>query len=984
MLCLISKLQVSDADSPGFAAARQLVQHIVEHFSRARDIPRFCALLTDAAESSPGFSMLEVKGALWSEGCVSDWGRRVRGFLVPNQIEGIIRRFAARCKELCSAILISDTTAQTDIDRSSPKRRKVQAPTSAPSRSGNDPASVKATGFFAMSALVFQHLPAPDSASSTAAAELSRVVTETLEPSLLSSLQAHSAQGTANGNLISARLQLLSAIATFHEDLRLSDPDKIAPLSLSSLHDATAIGNVGSPELKLSLLHAGLSEAERSRSGNSSRQSLANLVLRCLEGKDNVNLAQATCRMLFSRWVPQLQDLFDFTGLVDVADRAINVAANDDALLDRLFCEGRTGESAMFSAALWQTIMQRLRSLASASKEVQDVTVAVLSRLNVTPLPETLRSILVEACVDADLAVSRTKTLEQNLQKLQVALRTLLGFCLAEVEGKQTISSPKSWLKNVPLDSCDDWPAALQVATMSSCIWCARSILTGASEQQDQEVVRSFVARARSTPGAFAKRLVRSTASTLVNRGPVEVKLLQSSDLALDIDLVSPDHSSLLHALDHLQSLSLLRLDAVAGQVATFTDEEHFAFGEDVIRALSTVDASAVPSDLVTAVAFEVLRFGWSFSSIAQVANRSSRLARWSAAVLSLPTSENNSTALRAEVALRVKESLAVEEYETSLASLEDLLNTFLSRPEEAGSEAAATLYALTLFLCNGPEATGKMARASFDRILGTLTALPAQALQTMDSSLLIAVVDLLESICRQKAVLLRVSETMAIISLCTRIIAPSSNAFSAAPSNASSQLYNGIVATITSLVRQRQDILAGMMPSLTAVLCQLIVLIRRLPAGSGASVVAAAHAGVAPAWLDFAHSALGTTEADLVSRLLLSLTAKRAALPALLKQKKTKDTDLSTSAANTTSLARPFAKHAIHVLVTYCRMLNSPFLTTDPEVRKALRPGLFALCDIVGTHERDAAMVNNLGPAEQVLFKDLWSRWEKQRYRGE
>lgn len=86
-------------------------------------------------------------------------------------------------------------------------------------------------------------------------------------------------------------------------------------------------------------------------------------------------------------------------------------------------------------------------------------------------------------------------------------------------------------------------------------------------------------------------------------------------------------------------------------------------------------------------------------------------------------------------------------------------------------------------------------------------------------------------------------------------------------------------------------------------------------------------------------------------------------------------------------SLARPFARHAPAVLLSYLSMMASPISFLSLEVRNELEPGIFALCDMMGEHGRDAIMASSMGQVldssgKQVL-KNVWKEYEKQRYTG-
>ncbi|CAD6889967.1 unnamed protein product [Tilletia controversa] len=1024
VLTLIADHEVAgNALSSGFQAARILVQHIVEHFSRTREIPRFCALLCDAAEAATGVSdtqsLLNPTSALASEGCASVWGSKLRGFLVPNQVAVIVEHFVVRSQVHCEAVgHLPENGIEADFDRSSTKRRRVQGKGQSTPRSSidvsgakGDAVAQKATAFFSMSSIMFRYLPAQESSATSTAQGLTKSIAEILIPTalkLLSQLRTSGSAIRATASLSAALIQCLSSITSFYEELAFFDISALPTLPRFPVHDyIDAATNKLPGDLRLSLLEAGLINAEQAMRDPSSQELLARqshldlnaMILQCLSTDatklrpESSALPQATCQMLLSRWIPLLEILFDFNSLIDLADRALAAAATDEELMRRLISDARSNECATFLAAVCTAILQRLENLDGSKGSDSTAVVLALVKMDVMALPPPVRSALFKAVIKADFHIAKAK--EQDQERVNCVLRRFIAELLNRDAPTDLQQSCAEWLSKVALGNGDTWSGPLQAATINAAVVIVRHLVAGSTEAEGSaSAPLAFLKRTQTAKNTFGKRLSRNIATVLKSSSmgvDLSDEVLSCGSKHLSADTVqqlagqlgeaTQNEKTLLDIFDTLQSLQLLRRSTKA---APELSAASLAYGEAVVRFLSGHSQHFDTSDTVAAVAFELLRVGWSISSDSEAADNFSRLARWVSSLLASPNLEKWSSALRSEVTVRVRESFAVSEYETSLQSLEESLDSLLLVPGKETNEASAVLFTMTLFLCNGPEGTGKTARAAFDRVVSGLLALPIRSLQGFHPSVLVAVVDMLESVCRQKAVLLRVSETMAVIDLCTRLVSPSVEDFRPTQ-DAAVTIYSGIVSTLTALVRQRQDILVGMMPSLTAVICHLITLLRSVPSDLGSKLLSAGHAGSAPAWLDLSKGSLGPTEADLLSRLFLSITARTASLPVIARQKK-RGVDGEALGINTTttSLARPFAKHAIHVLVAYCRMLNAPLSTTDANVRKALRPGLFALCDIVKNHERDAAMVSSLGPAEQVVFKDLWSRWEKQRYRGE
>lgn len=62
---------------------------------------------------------------------------------------------------------------------------------------------------------------------------------------------------------------------------------------------------------------------------------------------------------------------------------------------------------------------------------------------------------------------------------------------------------------------------------------------------------------------------------------------------------------------------------------------------------------------------------------------------------------------------------------------------------------------------------------------------------------------------------------------------------------------------------------------------------------------------------------------------------------------------------------------------------LVDPLVVVDASVREALAPGLYALCEAIGDHGRDALMAGGLDANGRIVLKMLWREYDKQRYVG-
>ncbi|RPD63168.1 hypothetical protein L227DRAFT_573006 [Lentinus tigrinus ALCF2SS1-6] len=184
-------------------------------------------------------------------------------------------------------------------------------------------------------------------------------------------------------------------------------------------------------------------------------------------------------------------------------------------------------------------------------------------------------------------------------------------------------------------------------------------------------------------------------------------------------------------------------------------------------------------------------------------------------------------------------------------------------------------------------------------------------------------------------------------------------------------RVFHGVVNVLSALVRLRRDLVLNTLPHLGFVLRQLIACLRSLRPQLGAKQSRLVM-DTLPRWIAPAHP-LTSQESKALARLLTTLTTKtmvRVHGPAADTHKPE-------------SLLRPFSKHAAYVLTAYIEVVNDPLCVVSSAIRKELQPGLFALCDMLGEHNRDAIMVSALDAGGKATMKVLWREYEKQRYVG-
>ena len=183
--------------------------------------------------------------------------------------------------------------------------------------------------------------------------------------------------------------------------------------------------------------------------------------------------------------------------------------------------------------------------------------------------------------------------------------------------------------------------------------------------------------------------------------------------------------------------------------------------------------------------------------------------------------------------------------------------------------------------------------------------------------------------------------------------------------------MFQEIVSIISALVRLRRDLVVNNLPHLVIVLRRLTNAIRAPRPHLGAKQTRLVM-NTLPAWIT-AEQAMSVEEAKALARLMTTLTTKTIV----------RNYAQNAETQRPESLARPLSKHAAYVLTAYIEAVNDPFCYIATQVRKEMQLGLFALCDMIGDHNRDAMMVSALDANGKVMMKALWEEYKKQRYVG-
>lgn len=495
---------------------------------------------------------------------------------------------------------------------------------------------------------------------------------------------------------------------------------------------------------------------------------------------------------------------------------------------------------------------------------------------------------------------------------------------------------------------------------------------------------------------------------------------------AAKLDTVTDAAQTLELALYHLRETRLL-LRAETSDHAVHQDlmaalTKHVVGALCVVfsRASALVDASTKPllrsaADVVLELIRCVDTFGKSTITSTQPAKAFALACclAYSALIASMPGLQEQRRV--ADGLQRVVSHLEGEQYDGVLSQLLTVLHSTVAAvaAEAKGAagidgDQAALIRTIGLVLGSAPEGTSKIARTHLSQWLAILTSSSGLSVNSgsgggwMKLRSMVGSVSALDILCSNHAMLFRTQDIGGVLQLFSTITGPSMTdepsptllQLSAAERDAAkTKLFDGIVSTLSSLMRLRQDLVLGFLPQLGSLLARLTTLFRRLRRNDSATSATTATttprieaSGLQrrtlrrdlPAWLDpeLVSPLTAQTEARTLSRLLSTLVVKNVSL-------KNRDST-TTSSTKAESLARPFSKHATYILVAYLKSLTSSYSVVPADVRAELEVGMTTICEIIGHHQRDAAMIGLLDSAGKVLLKRVWSEYEKQRYKGQ
>ncbi|TFK76878.1 hypothetical protein BDN72DRAFT_890675 [Pluteus cervinus] len=236
--------------------------------------------------------------------------------------------------------------------------------------------------------------------------------------------------------------------------------------------------------------------------------------------------------------------------------------------------------------------------------------------------------------------------------------------------------------------------------------------------------------------------------------------------------------------------------------------------------------------------------------------------------------------------------------------------------------------------------------------------------------ALRLRVLEFISKFCSEKPSFIRSNDASAILTLLSKLLHPAA----AHDETTALDVFHSTITILNSMIRLRRDLVATIIPHLSMVLRQLLSALRSCRPNLGAKQTRLVM-NTLPRWIT-ATAPLGVDEAKALSRLLEILTVKTLI--------RTHGAAAKAQTQKATSLAKPFSKHSAYVLKAYIEALNDPLCIVPLDVRKELKPGLYALCSMISEHARDAVMVSGLDAGGKAILKSLWREYEKQRYAGQ
>ncbi|KAL5518587.1 hypothetical protein ACEPAH_270 [Sanghuangporus vaninii] len=297
------------------------------------------------------------------------------------------------------------------------------------------------------------------------------------------------------------------------------------------------------------------------------------------------------------------------------------------------------------------------------------------------------------------------------------------------------------------------------------------------------------------------------------------------------------------------------------------------------------------------------------------------------------------------------------------------LLCEALEKGLATNAETRTALHLSSILIGDAPEGTMKVTQEHFEACLSIFCGDSKCA--GGDTELMMEVLGFIGKMCSEKPAYLRYSALGPIWLLLAKILTGSTTHVQ----ETCPGIVHSIASIAGSLIRLRRDLITSTLPHLGMVLSSLIRSLRAPRAQLGARQRTQVS-DTLPWWVS-PSAPLGVAEGRAIARLLTSLQAKTVPRTFTSRDKGKEKERIAES------LLGAFSKHAAPVLGAYINMLVDPLVTVNGSIREALAPGLYALCEAMGEHGRDALMVSGCDAAGKIVFKALWKDYDKQRYVG-
>ncbi|THH28128.1 hypothetical protein EUX98_g6060 [Antrodiella citrinella] len=578
------------------------------------------------------------------------------------------------------------------------------------------------------------------------------------------------------------------------------------------------------------------------------------------------------------------------------------------------------------------------------------------------------RNSLFQRALAADAIVtlgSKDSAFSDEHLTLLVYLREFIRRTITQSSVEHTVAGPYLFHLIDSLSSTSDSNSQLASLTLELVRTLMSSVISAASKHKDTDIetlIQRFLETLRSATGdRSSPKSHLAAAAIFVNLLTSEHKFSHFTDTVIE----------------HLRDLQEQLYAAILPQVTTQDGLEPVALGlwwhllalrrwlnVDISRTplVATKLASRLLSSSAETVALEVYSATLAIALeelYLDVPDRSRRLDFVVAAYLSFSRIVEAKDALD-EALSKASKSLQVEDFDGMLDAVADGL-----KDEILPAEALLTLIHLSsLLLHNSPEGTLKVVQKHTAQCL---TVFVNRSVFVNSTSLTLKALELVSRYFSDRPSAIRSTDVASAWSFIGHCLAGSPTH----SEKTSTAIFQEVISVIGTVVRLRRDLVLPTLPLLGFGLHKLILILRTLSPNLGATQ-SKMVSDTLPRWVN-ATDPVTAEESKSLARLLTTITTKTIVRT---------HTSSNTETQKADSLARPFSKHADHVLSAYLAALNDPLCHVSSAIRKELEPGLFALCEVMGEQNRDALMVA-LDSGEKSVMKGLWRAYEKQRYVG-